>query len=106
MSNKKERLMDYVEDLEDPVLGAFLISAQIKSEDSIRKVSKSKGRNYSSCTSAARNRLARRDIIQTLNAAVTEGKYSAASVSLANSQHKLRDAATQQSIRSSMALAA
>ena len=106
MNNSSDRLQSLVSELDDPVFGAFLITSMDHSEVLIRKVAKAKSRNYSSCTSAARNGLAKQDILQTINASVREGKYAAAAVNLVDGPNRFQHQTTQQQIRSSLATAA
>jgi len=101
-----ERLQSLVSELDDPVLGAFLVTSIDHNEEQIRKAAKAVGRNYSSCTSAARNGLKKQSILQALNSSIKEGKYAAAAVNLADNPNRFQLEASQQQIRSSLAMAA
>ena len=106
MNNSSERLTNLVAELDDPVMGAFLVKSIGHSETMIRKAARARRRTYSSCTSAARNGLAKAAILQALNSSVKEGKYAAAAVNITDSADRLAHEATQQQIRSSLAMAA
>ena len=106
MNNSSERLQSLVSELDDPVLGAFLVKSISHSETQIRKAARIRNRNYSSCSSAARNGLAKQAILQALNSSVKEGKYAGAAVNLADNPNRFQHQATQQQIRSSLAMAA
>ena len=106
MNNGSDRLESLVNELDDPVLGAFLVTGIDQSEKKIRKAAEAKGRNYSSCTSAARNGLAKKDILQALNGSIREAKYAAAAVNLVDNPNRFQHLVTQQQIRSSLAMAA
>ena len=106
MNNSSERLTNLVAELDDPVMGAFLVKSIGHSETLIRKAARARRRTYSSCTSAARNGLAKSAILQALNSSVKEGKYAAAAVNITDSADRLAHEATQQQIRSSLAMAA
>jgi len=105
MNNSSDRLQSLISELDDPVLGAFLVTGIDQSEKKIRKAAEAKGRNYSSCTSAARNGLAKKDILQALNGSIREAKYAAAAV-IVDNPDKFQHLVTQQQIRSSLAMAA
>ena len=105
-NSSSERLTNLVQELDDPVFGAFLVKSIGHSEAQIRKAAKARRRNYSSCTSAARNGLAKSAILQALNSSIKEGKYAAAAVNITDSADRLAHEATQQQIRSSLAMAA
>ena len=106
MNNSSERLTNLVAELDDPVMGAFLVKSIGHSETLIRKAARARRRTYSSCTSAARNGLAKSAILQALNSSIKEGKYAAAAVNITDSADRLAHEATQQQIRSSLAMAA
>ena len=106
MNNSSERLTNLVAELDDPVMGAFLVKSIGHSETLIRKAARARRRTYSSCTSAARNGLAKSAILQALNSSIKEGKYAAAAVNITDSTDRLAHEATQQQIRSSLAMAA
>ena len=106
MNNSSERLQSLVSQLDDPVMGAFLVKSIGHSETLIRKAARARRRTYSSCTSAARNGLAKEAILHALNSSIKEGKYAAAAVNLADSSNRLAHEAAQQQIRSSLAMAA
>jgi len=106
MNNSSERLTNLVAELDDPVMGAFLVKSIGHSETLIRKAARARRRTYSSCTSAARNGLAKSAILQALNSSIKEGKYAAAAVNITDSADRLAHEATQQQIRSGLAMAA
>ena len=106
MNNSSERLTNLVAELDDPVRGAFLVKSIGHSETLIRKAARARRRTYSSCTSAARNGLAKSAILQALNSSIKEGKYAAAAVNITDSADRLAHEATQQQIRSGLAMAA
>ena len=105
-NSSSERLTSLVQELDDPVMGAFLVKSIGHSETLIRKAARARRRTYSSCTSAARNGLAKSAILQALNSSIKEGKYAAAAVNITDSADRLAHEATQQQIRSSLAMAA
>ena len=106
MNESSDRLQSLVSQLDDPVMGAFLVKSIGHSETLIRKAARARRRTYSSCTSAARNGLAKSAILQALNSSIKEGKYAAAAVNITDSADRLAHEATQQQIRSSLAMAA
>ena len=106
MNNSSERLTNLVAELDDPVMGAFLVKSIGHSETLKRKAARARRRTYSSCTSAARNGFSKSAVIQVLNSSMKEGKYAAAAVNITDSADRLAHEAPQQQIRSSLAMAA
>ena len=106
MNNSSERLTSMVTELDDPVLGAFLVVGIAHSEALIRRAARAMNRNYSSCTSAARNGLAKKKILNALNSSIREAKYAAAAVNLTDTADRLENEATQQQFRSKLSMAA
>ena len=51
-NSSSERLTSLVQELDDPVMGAFLVKSIGHSETLIRKAARARRRTYSSCTSA------------------------------------------------------
>jgi hypothetical protein len=100
------RLTNMVPELDDPVYGAFAVELIKTQETQIRRAARATNRNYSSCTSASRNGLAKSKILNALNSSIKEAKFAAAAVDLTDSADRLKNEATQQQIRSSLSMAA
>ena len=106
INSSSERLTNMITELDDPVLGAFLVVGIAHSEALIRRAARAMNRNYSSCTSAARNGLAKNKILNALNSSIREAKYAAAAVNLTDTVDRLENEATQQQFRSKLSMAA
>jgi len=88
-----------IDNTNQPVLGTLCASFLEYSEDAIREVATSKGRNLKSLTAAANRGMKMTDISLAFRKALDKAVYAALGADTKNSQNKLSETALQNHLR-------
>ena len=95
MKNGKE----IIDNTNQPVLATLCASFVEYSEDAIREVATSKGRNLKSLTAAANRGMRKKDISMAVKKAMDKAVYAANGADIKNSQNKLRETGLQNQLK-------